>query len=48
MRFFANDERTHFVSINVTSEFFRIVLHEIVLVASEWHERRNDFVLAPL
>lgn len=45
---FANDAKTHFVSINVTSEFFRIVHHEIVLVMSEWHERRHDFVLDPL
>jgi hypothetical protein len=44
---FTNDNGTHFVSINVTSEYFRIVHHEIVLVLSDWHERRHDFVVAP-
>ncbi len=41
-------DKTHFVTINVTRQLFRLVHYEIVLAKSEWHPMRHDHVHDPL
>jgi hypothetical protein len=42
---FANEEKTRFVSINVTQGMFRIVHYELLILTSEWQPTHLNFKL---
>jgi len=41
---YANSDRTHFVSLNVSRGEFRIFHCEIVSAISEWHLSHHDYI----
>lgn len=40
---FCNEDRTHFVSINVTAGLFRIVHFDMLVMASDWEPTSRDY-----
>jgi hypothetical protein len=40
---YSNPERNHFVSLNITSEQFRIIHHELTLMVSDWLPIEDDY-----
>lgn len=44
---YCNEDRTHFVSINVTAGLFRIAHFEMVMIASNWEPTRYNYNVQP-
>jgi len=42
---YGNEDRTHFVSINVTAGLFRIVHVDMIMIASDWQPTRYNYEL---
>jgi hypothetical protein len=46
--FYRNADRTIWVSINRTQNWFRIVYHDLLMVYSDWEKADGNYELAPL
>ena len=46
--FYRNADRTIWVSINRTQNWFRIVYHDLLMVYSDWENPALNYELAPL
>ena len=46
--FYRNADRTIWVSINRTQNWFRIVYHDLLMVYSDWEKADGNYELRPL